>query len=71
MKDFDQVLSLDLLKEKKLEEEMEEYILKEIEKRDQAKKERNFELADSIREALKQKGILLKDTSNGTIYEKL
>ena len=71
VKDFDQVLSLDLLKEKKLEEEMEEYILKEIEKRDQAKKERNFELADSIREALKQKGILLKDTSNGTIYEKL
>ncbi|RDU71884.1 cysteine--tRNA ligase [Helicobacter anseris] len=39
--------------------------------RQQAKKEKNFELADSIREELKSQGILIMDTPNGSIWEKI
>jgi len=42
-----------------------------IEKRAQAKKEKNFELADKIREELKEMGILIQDTPNGTLWEKV
>ena len=40
-----------------------------IEKRNNYKKEKNFEEADKIREELKDKGIIIKDTREGTIYE--
>ena len=40
-----------------------------IEKRNIAKKNKDFALADSIREELKEKGILIKDTREGTIFE--
>ena len=40
-----------------------------IDKRNLAKKDRNFALADQIRDELKEKGILIKDTREGTIYE--
>ena len=40
-----------------------------IEKRNNAKKEKNYALADSIRDELERKGIILKDTREGTIYE--
>lgn len=39
-----------------------------IEARTQAKKDKNFELADSIRQELKEQGIELLDTIEGTIY---
>ena len=70
-KQFDLVLSIDLLdkKEEKINEDLESYINEMIEKRNAAKKERNFALADQIREELKEKGILIKDTREGTIYE--
>jgi len=42
-----------------------------IEQRAQAKKKKNFELADSIREKLKNMGIAIMDTQNGTKWEKL
>lgn len=65
---WDEVLSLDLTKEKThgLEEE---YIKEMIEKRTEAKKNKDFALADSIREELLKQGIILKDTREGTIYE--
>ena len=44
-------------------------IKEQIEKRNIAKKEKNFALADSIRDELKEKGIIIKDTREGTIYE--
>ncbi|MCD6423809.1 MAG: cysteine--tRNA ligase [Elusimicrobia bacterium] len=44
----------------------EEEILKKINERDRARKEKNYELADKIREELSQKGILLEDTPQGT-----
>jgi len=67
--DFDKVLSLDLLKKEEINEELKQYIEDMIEKRNSAKKERNFELADKIREELLEKNIIIKDTREGTIYE--
>jgi cysteinyl-tRNA synthetase len=69
--DFDSVLSLDLLKEKeeKIEEELINYINGMIEKRNKAKQEKNYKEADRIREELKEKGIIIKDTKEGTIFE--
>lgn len=68
IEEMDKVLSLDLLK--KEEKEIDEAYIKEmIEKRNNAKKEKNYALADSIRDELERKGIILKDTREGTIYE--
>lgn len=66
--EMDKVLSLDLLKkeEKKIDEA---YIKEMIEKRNVAKKDKDYALADSIRNELERKGIILKDTREGTIYE--
>lgn len=65
---FDRVLSLDLLKEIKIEKELENYIEEQIQKRNDAKKEKNYELADKIRNELLEKGIELKDSREGTTY---
>ena len=40
-----------------------------IEKRSEAKKNKDFALADEIRGKLEKDGIILKDTREGTIYE--
>ena len=45
------------------------YINKKIEERDNAKKEKNYELADSIRDELLEKNIIIKDTREGTTFE--
>ena len=66
---WDKVLSLDLLSKNKEKVENEEYILEMINKRNEAKKNKNYEFADEIREKLLKKGIVLKDTREGTIYE--
>ena len=68
IKNFDRVLSLDLLKEKEIDEKLKKYIEEKIEERNSAKKEKNYEKADMIREELLSKGIELKDTREGTIY---
>ena len=46
----------------------EEEINKLIDKRSEAKKEKDFETADAIRSELDGKGIILNDTINGTIW---
>ncbi len=69
IKSFDKVLSLDLLKEDKIDKELVSYIEEMIEKRTNAKKNKDYALADSIRQELQEKGILIKDTREGTIYE--
>ena len=66
---FDEVLSLDLLKQDEIDESLEKYINEMIEKRNEAKKEKNYELSDKIRDELKEKGIIIKDTREGTVYE--
>ncbi len=47
------------------EEEIEEL----VKKRDEARRKRDFSLADSIREKLKSMGVSLKDTKEGTIWK--
>ena len=66
---FDKVLSLDLLKKCNNDSNLDEEILKQIEKRNIAKKEKNYELADSIRDELMKKGVKLIDSREGTTYE--
>ena len=66
---FDKVLSLNLLKEDKIDDELVSYINEMIEKRKEAKNNKDYSLADSIRDELLQKGIILKDTREGTSYE--
>lgn len=69
---FDSVLSLGLLNStstKEIDTELEEYILEMIKKRKEAKTNRDFVLADQIRADLLEKGIILKDTREGTTYE--
>ena len=67
--DFDKVLSLNLLKVEKLDDSLKDYIDSMIEKRNEAKKNKDFDLADKIREELLLKNIVLKDTREGTLYE--
>ena len=73
--DFDKVLSLDLTKgaieekkEENIDSELETYINEMIVKRAEAKKNKDFSTADSIRDELASKGIILKDTREGTTY---
>ena len=68
IREFDQVLSLDLIQEKKTVSN-EDYILEQIEKRATAKKNKDFSLADSIRDDLLKQGIRLIDSRKGTTYE--
>lgn len=65
---FDKVLSLDLLKNNN-DTSLDPEILEQIEKRNKAKKEKNYQLADSIRDELLKKGIKLIDGRDGTTYE--
>ena len=52
-------------------EEMEAYILEKIEERKAAKKEKNFEKADAIRNELLEKGIVLEDTREGVKWKRV
>ena len=71
VRSFDKVLSLDLLPEVKEVRSDHEHIMKLIETRNDAKKAKNFELADAIRDELLSKGIALVDTREGTIYKEV
>jgi len=46
-------------------------ILKLIDDRNQARKDKNFKLADEIRDKLTEMGIVLKDTKDGTRFKKI
>ena len=71
IRSFDKVLSLDLLKKDTTVREDDEEIRKLIETRNNAKKKKDFELADSIRDELLSKGIILIDTREGTTYKEV
>ncbi|WP_042353729.1 cysteine--tRNA ligase [Bacillus rubiinfantis] len=60
------VLGLTLGKEEMLDEEIDAL----IEQRIQARKDRNFQLADQIRDQLKEMNIILEDTPQGTRWKR-
>ncbi len=68
IKSFDKVFSLDLIKNK-VSVDNEEKILKMIEERNIAKKNKDFIKADSIRDELFAMNIKLVDRRDGTTYE--
>ena len=67
MHNFDSVFGI--LKEGK-KDEISKEIEQLIENREKARKNKDYELADKIRNKLKQKGIILKDTKDGVRWEK-
>ena len=69
---FDEVLSLDLTVAEEaasVDAELESFILAKIEERKVAKKEKDFARADAIRAELLEKGVQIKDTREGTVWE--
>ena len=53
--------------EKELDKEIEEL----IEKRQQARREKNWTLADEIRDQLTEKGIIIEDTPQGVKWKRV
>ena len=69
---FDEVLSLDLTVAEEaasVDADLEAFVLAKIEERKAAKKEKDFAKADAIRAELLEKGIVIKDTREGTVWE--
>lgn len=68
---FDQVLSLDLTQEARTgeaDEELKAFVEEKIAERKAAKKAKDFAAADAIREELRERGIEIKDTREGTVW---
>ncbi|MBQ1496547.1 MAG: cysteine--tRNA ligase [Bacilli bacterium] len=69
IENFDKVLSLDLLKKEEIDKELEEKINELIIKRNNYKKEKDYENADKIRKEIEDLGVSIKDTREGTVIE--
>ena len=74
IKKFDEVLGLSLTTfkipvENEIDDNLKAYILNKIEERKNAKQNKDFATADSIRNELLEKGIELIDTKEGTEYK--
>ncbi len=77
IEDYDYVLGLSLLKKDEgeaeasdVDPELKEHVENLLEQRRQAKKEKDFAKADAIREQLLSEGIEIKDTREGTVWNK-
>lgn len=71
IEEFDKVLSLDLtkeLKQEKADADLAAYVEDMIAQRQAARKEKDFARADAIRQELLEKGIEIKDTREGTMW---
>ena len=68
IKSWDTVLGLDLIKKEVLTDKH-DYIMKKIEERKIAKENKDYNLADKIRNDLLKEGIILVDTREGTTYK--
>ena len=67
---FDEVLGLDLKNYKKEETEIPKEDIELVEKRNIARKNKNWEESDRIRDILMSKGYTVKDGKEGTLIEK-
>ena len=78
IKDFEQVLAFGLVeaaeklreKENEAPDEADAWIVEKIAERAEAKKAKNYALADAIRAELLEKGVTLIDSPTGTTYKK-
>jgi cysteinyl-tRNA synthetase len=78
IKDFEKVLAFGLIeaaeklnsKESEAPDEADAWIIEKIAERADAKKAKNYALADAIRAELSEKGITLIDSPTGTTYKK-
>ncbi|MCR5357656.1 MAG: cysteine--tRNA ligase [Lachnospiraceae bacterium] len=71
--DYDYVLSLNLLKPEESEavdDELASFVEAKIAERAEAKKAKDYAKADAIREELAGKGIIIKDTREGTVWSR-
>lgn len=69
--EFDKVLSLSLLKEtESVASEDDEEIEQLVKQRTQARAERNWALADQIRDELKARNIIIEDTPDGVKWKR-
>lgn len=62
---------LGILKDFDREQSFEQEIKKLIEDREKARKEKNWEKSDKIRDELKRKGVILEDTTEGVRWKKI
>lgn len=70
--DFDKVLGIDIQKnDSKKDIEIPEDIKKLIEKRRIARQNKDWNLSDNIRDDIKEKGYIVKDTKEGMTIEKI
>ena len=70
--EFDKILGVDIDKEdEKQELELPEEINELIEKRKKARLEKDWTLSDTLRDELKEKGYIVKDTKEGMTVEKI
>ncbi len=74
IEDYDKVLSLNLLATESagqaVDDELAAYVEEMIAKRAEAKKAKDFAAADAIRDELLSKGIVIKDTREGVVWER-
>ena len=71
LKEFDEVLSLNVDKIEEINEEIPEGILRMLEERKEARLNKNFAKSDEIRDKLKEKGYLVIDSKEGQKLEKI
>ena len=69
LKKFDTVLGIDIDKAKKTEE-LPQDVLDLLEKRNEARKNKNWEESDRLRNEILEKGYIIKDTKNGAELQK-
>ena len=74
--EFDKVLGLDLENSEKYLEEQEKVVLPEeiielVNKRKEARQNKDWAMSDKIRDELKEKGYIVKDTKEGMTLEKI
>ena len=73
IEDYDYVLSLNLLKTEEADDtddELAAFVEGKIAERAQAKKDKDFERADAIRDELATKGIIIEDTREGVTWKR-
>ena len=69
IKSFDSVFGVDLIKNEEVDSDLEQFILTKIEERNEAKKNKDYNKADMIRDELLKRNIRLIDSREGTKYE--